>query len=249
MAQTVNGNKSLVYVASAILAAGILVSAGLILVPTSHSTTTVTSTSTTTSTTTLTTYPGLLAYCASANSYTQHENVDMVVGTSPPAILCLQLYDINSTSPIVVDTASLVSVQGSEQGFVGGGNFTVIASQDQLTLGGPSNLNEGTIVAYAITARPGANGTYSLQIGGWHLIGIDEELCPFYGQVIAGTGQPNYFRGLDGGGSPCTVINTLPNGSVKLSPAEESEIPGVANGYVMNSTLYFKAIDVVDSTQ
>ena len=89
--------------------------------------------------------------------------------TSSPAVICVQLYEFNSTSLITVNTTNLISIQGSQaiQGGVrepvnGAGNFTVAASQRQVVLGGPTNAGEGTLVAFTITAKPGASGTYSI---------------------------------------------------------------------------------------
>jgi hypothetical protein len=84
-------------------------------------------------------------------------------GTRSPAIICLQLYYF-AASPETFNVTGALSIkaQQSAQGgrqFNGEANFTVVASQAQVVLGGPANENEGTVVAYAVTAKPGASGT------------------------------------------------------------------------------------------
>lgn len=247
----------LAFVASAIIITAILVSAAFVLVPISRSTTTETFTSsiTSTETTTLTTvstsvstivstsYALLPAACASANStyFTRPGAGMVVVGASPPAVVCLQLYDFNLTLPIVLNTTSVLSILGSGTK-IGGvdGNFTITTSQDEVTIGGPSDLNEGTIVAYSITAKPGASGTYFLSVNGWNVSLNDgngpEIPCPI-GVVVAGTGTPSYVGGLSGcgyeGGGPRTPFS----------------IPGFNYTQLVPNQLYFKTVNALNSTR
>ena len=60
------------------------------------------------------------------------------------------------------------------------------------------------VVAFVVTAEAGASGTYQLgflsypALGGnsW-MLGPQEPLrCGYYGELVAGSGQPNYDQGL-----------------------------------------------------
>jgi hypothetical protein len=129
---------------------------------------------------------------------------DLAVGTtSSPAIICLQLYEFNATSPITVDLATLIAISSvnpvGEQTINGASNFTIAAaaSSNTIELRGPTNANEGVIVAISITANPGASGTYwaNVQQGGqdaWYLAGQGGEKGGPSGILVAGTGQPDY---------------------------------------------------------
>ncbi|MGH9918246.1 MAG: hypothetical protein ACRD6W_05160 [Nitrososphaerales archaeon] len=198
----------------------------------STSYTTLTSVSTSLSTS----YALLPADCTSALSSPAPSRVTVVAGGSSPAVICLQLYDFNSTSPIVLNTTSLLSILGPGPSGSGAENFTITTSQDQLTMGGPSNLNEGTIVAYAITAQPGASGTYGLHINAWQINQGGEE-CGLEGILIAGTGQPDYTKGIT---SLCIYLEVP-------TPTPYS-IPGV-NYNIGSNEVYFKMVDALNSTQ
>ena len=115
---------------------------------TSTSTDMTTSTETTTSTSVTTDYipindsgdSALLADCISSQSY-GYSSGTLVAGTSSPAIICVQVYEFNSTAPIVLNATSFLDIEGylptQEAGgpSILGANFTVAASVDQLLLG------------------------------------------------------------------------------------------------------------------
>jgi hypothetical protein len=258
----------LALVASATLITAILVSAAVVFVSISSSTTTetftlsATSTETTTSvsteTTTLTTtstsystsYQLLPAACESAGSayFPQSGGAGtLVVGASSPAIVCLQLYDFNLTSPIVLNTASLLLIAAGGK-TPSGGNFTITTTPDELTMGGPSDLDEGTIVAYSIAANPGASGSFPLLVNGLNVSGpglngtiSDNDgngpgQCPI-GVVIAGTGTPNYAAG----GYECSYVGG--------GPITPFSIPGFNFSALQSNQLYFKMVDAFNSTQ
>jgi len=250
MAQPVNGRGRLAYVAAAILVVGILVSATIILTS-SGSAKTIARTSTTTVTSTSTGYviadasgdAAFLADCASAQ-VNVHGFETLVAGTSSPVVICVQLYDFNSTSTILLNLPGLLNIQGpvlangSFSESSGEGNFTVVASQDQLTLGGHSNTNEGIVVGYAVTAKPGASGTYAVGLTGW-LVG-DEGVAVLgtgctAGLLVAGSGSPNYFSNWVGGCIDTTMT------------APGSSNPGVSP--VNSNMLFFRVIAVNNSTQ
>jgi len=266
-----------VYVAAAILVAGVLLSATVILVPLSRPPTTVTETSvttatdtttstsvstttatstltslttttetttstsitTTTETTTTTSVVTLPAGCLPSQS-NGYSSGTLVAGASSPAMICVQVYEFNSTSPIVLDTASLLEIEGfspsSGQPILDpAANFTVAASVDQLTLGGPANAGEGTVLAFAITARPGASGTYQLALQRAQL-GPDGpwEDCA-NGDLVAGNGQPNYVPPNEA---------CLP---IYITGGEQFSIPGL--GYtVPGGILLYRIISLTNST-
>ena len=65
-------------------------------------------------------------------------------------------------------------------------------------------MNEGTMVAYALAANSGASGTYQLgffssaSFSSWLLGPQAPESCGYYGEIVAGNGQPNYAQNLGG---------------------------------------------------
>jgi hypothetical protein len=219
---------------------------------TTTSTTTSTSTARETSTTTSTSteYIGLnesddadlLADCVPSQVNATHAGFEtLVAGTSSPAILCLQFYEFSSNSTILVNASSILSILGAspQQGFPGFDapkNFTVLASQDQLLMGGPSNAGEGTIVAYSILSNPGASGTYALGIHGAELTSGSPESCGTSGKLVAGNGQPYYVvtGQCDTFGAP----NSNPN----------FMIPGVSYN-IVGDVLYFRIVTITNSTQ
>jgi hypothetical protein len=237
-----SGKRSLGYVAAAILVAGVLVSAALVLAPMSRAPTTVTETSvrTTTETTTSTSTTTLAADCLTSQSY-GYSYGTLVAGTASPAIICIQVYEFNSTSTFVVNATSLLKIVGyapsSGQAIDAAANFTVAASLDQLTLGGPANAGEDTVLAFAITARAGASGTYQLGVQGFDLES-QATMCGPNGDLVAGSGQPSYLP--SGGVQECIVFNTSAGGSFS--------VPGV--GYpVPADALCYRIISLTNSTQ
>ncbi|MDA4115615.1 MAG: hypothetical protein OK442_03545 [Thaumarchaeota archaeon] len=254
-----SGKRRLAYVAAAILIAGVLVSAALLIASASGLAKTITSTSTTALTVTSSGYmiadasgnPIFLADCASPQVGVDRLRT-LVAGIFSPIVICVRLYEFNSSSPILLNLTNLLYVQGSESEqnpfnvSSGNGNFTIVASQDQLLIGGPSNANEGIVVGYSITAKPGVNGTYGVGLPGW-LVGSDGG--PVFGsgctdgELVAGSGRPDYFPG-----TSCFGCLTTSSGSSTQSTSSQSfTIPGAACvGY---NTLMWGVIKVVNSTQ
>lgn len=115
------------------------------------------------------------------------------VTTSSPAIVCIQLYYYGNVTQ-TLNTTELLSI--GIRSIDGSSNFTVTPSQEQVTLGGPTNESEGTVIAYSITAKPGASGTYWLGVltgtRGAFMLGSQPETCGAYGLLVAGTGEPDY---------------------------------------------------------
>jgi hypothetical protein len=125
-------------------------------------------------------------------------------------LICVQLYYYNQNSTRTLNLTDALSIQaiqyiknggiGMPRSFDGGSNFTVTASKPLLVLGGPTFENEGEIIGFNITAKPGASGTYQLSLfsssglGAFLLAGQEPESCGDYGQLLAGSGSPNYAQ-------------------------------------------------------
>ena len=125
--------------------------------------------------------------------------------------------------------------------FNGVSNFTVATSQDEIVLGGPANENEGAVVTYAVTAIAGASGTYQLgflqssSLGTW-MLALNPEQCAYYGELVAGNGQPNYAQQLGG----CITYNTTYFTTTTVS--------GITYPLLTNN-IYFRILGVTNSTQ
>ena len=135
---------------------------------------------------------------------------NVTAGTASPTLICVQLYYYNQNSTRTLNLTYALSIQaiqyvkngsiGMPRSFDGGSNFTVTASKPLLVLGGPTFENEGEIIGFNITAKPGASGTYQLNLfsssglGAFLLAGQQPESCGDYGQLLAGSGSPNYAQ-------------------------------------------------------
>jgi hypothetical protein len=237
----------------------LLVSAALATFPLSHSpSTTVTETSVTTTTetaatteiTTTTSVETLAPGCLpnQGNGYTSGM---LLAETDSPAVICIQLYWFNSTSVIVLpDPTRLLQIGGGSVN--GTSNFTVNAylpgctSACELGFGGPASGDEGAIMAFGITAKPGASGTYQLNLHGplavpgqsvqvYSLAPQGLEGCLGNVDLMAGNGQPNYVSPNE----TCAPVQT--NGGGQFS------IPGL--GYkVPGGVLLYRIISMTNST-
>lgn len=220
--------------AAAIVVAAVIISATLLVALGTPGTVTKTVPEVTTS--------GDIADCLTSQQVNVPWFGTLVTSTSSPAVLCVQLYEFNASAPMILNMTSLVTIQGSQpvqgggrESVSGAANFTVVASQRQVLLGGPTNAGEGTVVAFAITARPGASGTYTVGIEGYEL-GSEPDSCGGNGYLIAGNGKPDY--GLSGG---CITYSTT-------SAQGSFTIPGVTYN-ILSSTVYFRMLSVTNSTQ
>jgi hypothetical protein len=159
---------------------------------------------------------------------------------SQPAVICFRLYyyDRNATTTLDVDHSLVIEGSLTVGSFFSGAtNFTVVASQSQLVIGGPNDENEGATVAYAITAKPGASGSYELAFSGgdyWMTPLQEPEECLYFGELVAGSGQPNYVQ-------PTGCITY----AVTSTSYTVSGIPyALLGGYV-----YFQVVSLSNSTQ
>ena len=210
-----------------------------------------TGSATTASTTTgvASTASSLLAECPGGQSSGSGFGT-VITGTASPAMICVQLYYYNLVAPMTLDLSGALTIQAVQyipngsvdypRSFDGASNFTIATSQPQLVMGGPANESEGTVVAFTVTARAGASGTYELGLFtssglGAYMLGAQEpESCGYYGQLVAGDGQPNYAQ-LDVG---CITYDTSSTGLIA--------VPGIP--YPLAPGFYFRIISVTNST-
>ena len=116
-------------------------------------------------------------------------------------------------------------------------------------MGGPTNENEGIIVAFAVTAKTGASGTYQLgylpssSLATWMLAAQEPEQCGYYGQLVAGNGQPSYVQP-----TGCiTYTTTNESSSTATSNSSAPTIPGISY-QLISGDLYFRVVGVAGST-
>ncbi len=185
-------------------------------------------------------------------------------------MLCVQLYYYSAT-PLTLNLTGLLSIQalqyvyngsvGTPRSFSGGPNFTVSVSQSQLVIGGPTNENEGTVVAYNLTAKAGASGTYQLgyflssSLNSWMLGPQEPEQCGYYGQLVAGSGQPNYAQPTGCITYTYTTTTCLcptapaacPCASETTASSSSPSIPGIPYPLITGE-VYFRIVGVINST-
>jgi hypothetical protein len=180
----------------------------------------------------------LLASCSQGHSPQDFPTI--LANGSQPAVICFRLYYYNPNATTTLDVGHSLVIEGSLTAgsfFSGAANFTVEASQSQLVMGGPGNENEGATVAYAITATRGASGSYELAFSGgdyWMSPLQEPEECPYFGELVAGSGQPNYVQ-------PTGCITY----AVTSTTYTVSGMPyALLGGYV-----YFQVVSLSNSTQ
>jgi len=199
----------------------------------------------------------LLGYCPSISSNSSGF-IGAAVGGSAPSVICLKFFyfnafkGYNASSPLVLNITGALSIAAVEsvyseglaypEVFDGSQNFTFTVSQAQLAIGGPTNENEGAVVAFSLTANAGASGSYELGLfpsavfSLWLLNPQEPEQCGYYGELVAGNGFPNYAQSTGG----CL---TYPPSGVPSSYT----IGGVPYE-LMIGDLYFAVIGVTNST-
>jgi hypothetical protein len=192
--------------------------------------------------------------------------VDVAAGTNGPTVFCVQFYyynaffGYNASSPIMLNVSNALTIQAVQdissdgvvypQLFDGASNFTLTASQSQLVIGGPTNVNEGTMVAYALEANSGASGTYQLgffssaSFSSWLLGPQAPESCGYYGELVAGNGQPNYAQNL---GGCLTYPTSYLSSSVSSGISSYYTLPGIPYPLLVGN-LYFRIVGVTNST-
>jgi hypothetical protein len=233
--------------AIAILVAALVIGAAIYSSSYFATTRTITKTTTATVTTTIsnTASTALLAGCVNTR-VPDFGFGTVTAGYASPALICIQLYYYNSTAPLTLNLTSAIQIEAQQyisstsggplysRSFNGASNFTIISSQNQLVIGGPSNESEGVFVAYAITAKPGASGAYQIGFDAWFLGSQMASSCNSYGELAAGSGKPDY---IGAGYLNCT---TTPATSGYYSV---SGIP-----YPVLSGLYFRTVGITNST-
>jgi|SRR5579862_9839792 len=123
--------------------------------------------------------------------------------------LCVRYYYFNSSASMSINTSSVFGIAGYRtfnstysNGFDASPNFTITASPEELTLGGPQNLSEGSFVLYTIHAKPNSSGTYDYGFQATIYPGFLG--CNGFSEIIAGSGSPDYNLGF----GSCTAAST-----------------------------------------
>ena len=122
-------------------------------------------------------------------------------------------------------------------------------NQASVSIGGASNENEGIVIVYALKSIPGASGAYQLGFSSsgpdlWLMTNEPEE-CGYYGQLVAGNGQPNYV-------SPThciTYSTTYMSGSTETTNSSEYHTSPRVSYPLLNGNFYFRVVGVANSTQ
>lgn len=116
------------------------------------------------------------------------------IPTNGSLILYVRYYYYNPNSTLALDFGPLGQVVADITGYGLYGtsanyNFTIRPNATSITIGGPDNLNEGTLVQFSISPNKGINGTYEMQLG----ISIpSQEICVTDFTIVIGNGVPNY---------------------------------------------------------
>jgi len=183
---------------------------------------------------------GLLAQCSHAETPTPIGLLfgTVTAGTITPAVVCVQFYYFNSTTPTIMPTSIMIQATQPNRSFSGDSNFTISASENQLVFGGPQNENEGDVVAFAVSAKPGASGTYELGFSGNYMLTPTEPAeCAYYGTLVAGNGHPLYVFP-----EGCITYNTSGTNTSSLPTIQGVPYP------ILTNTLFFRVVGVINST-
>ena len=128
------------------------------------------------------------------------------------ATLCVEFYYYGSQAKTFspIGQLSITGFPSSGSAFDASSNFTVTSSVSNLTIGGPSNENEGSLVIYTITPKANSSGTYLLNLG-WVLVPPPTNVldCGMEFLLISGNGNPSYTN-LTSLCITMTSIGTLP---------------------------------------
>lgn len=185
--------------------------------------------------------------------------------TTTAAVICLQYYYYNTTAPLTLNLSNGLMIQalqyisnsstGYPRTFNGASNFTIIASQNQLVIGGPFNENEGVTVAFAIIAKTGASGTYQVNFPGtcspcstaWELTPTEPLNCGYYLELATGNGQPNYAQLVN----MCityVTYNSSTSSTTETGTTSYRTVSGIQYP-LHNQWLYFRITATANSTQ
>ena len=164
--------------------------------------------------------PAPLPQCAAAEQQNQSSTFSVAEGNQPFAFnmnqnsdiyVCVRFFFYNSTSTSI-NPMSVISINemtnNGEYRNNAISNFTVTASPANITLGGPSNANEGAEAIYTIHANSNSNGTYVMNFGWVFSPRIID--CAVSYLLVVGNGSPDYSYY----GGCVTVITT--SGSTPL---------------------------------
>ena len=235
-----NGAIASLLVVAILVGAGVGYLAGYANEHTVTSSFTAVSTTTVTVTITGNSSSGLLAQCSRAETPSPTGLLfgTVTAGANTPAVICVQFYYFNSTTPTTQPISIVIQAAQTNRSFSGDSNFTIAASENQLVFGGPQNENEGAVVAFTVTAKPGASGTYELSFSGKYMLTPTEPAeCAYYGTLVAGDGHPLYVFP-----EGCITYNISGTNTNSLPTIQGIPYP------VLSNTLFFRVVGVINST-
>jgi hypothetical protein len=146
------------------------------------------------------------------------------------AYVCVRFYYYNSTSTKTFNTTELFWVglgatTSNETAHPPKVDFNVTAIPNQVTLGGPSNLNEGEYGIYAISTGDTSNGTYVAGFLAW--LYPSYEACSIFTTFIVNNPNPNYGTN---GSCTASLTNTYSeNSNGFISGFLTIEVIGMSN--------------------
>jgi len=179
-----------------------------------------------TSATTSNTSASLLRGCAQPVAHpTYGANITLSPGQTLNFCVELYYYSATGSPPATVDPASFVSLESLFDSHLHSAltNFTMTYSTAQgpstpasVQIGGLSNENEGFLVEYQVTPKPGiTNGAYGLNLAAYEpSSGGALEMCTTDFLIVLGDGVPNY----DNVGSCIPVASSLQSPGLPYIP-------------------------------
>ena len=263
----VRSNRSYTTLAAAIIIAAVVIVAAIFatvgssatVTTTKTSTATATSTQTAISTTTVTVTSthsenAFLSACSQTPSPGANAFPKLVVSMNATALLCIRVYYYNYNGTYTLNVTKALDIEAAQYSpsarvFSGASNFTVLTSPNELVIGGPNSTNEGAVIAYALTAKPGASGSYELNFNSVsYVINTNgPEACGDYGEIVAGTGEPSY---LITGFSGCITYRTnVTTNSTKYTKAPIAGPDAFGPTTLINGDIYFIIPGFTNSTQ
>ena len=159
-----------------------------------------------------------------------------------PAEICVRFYYYNSTSTKSFSTLKHIEISGAENEAGTNGSFTynatslftIVASTNQIQLGGPSNVEEGSIVVYQIST---SSNTPNEQF--W--IGLNSTIYSSQAdcgsQLVLDVGNAPY----SGGGGMCLSLPGI------LASTNSVEYQHQTNGHIQGF-LYDEIVGITNST-
>lgn len=188
-----------------------------------------------------------LTACSHARSAESYPT--LVVNATSSTVLCLQVYYYDPAATYTLNVSRGLGIEGFQyssdgafkSAFNGASNFSVISSPETLVIGGPNYEDEGATIAYGLTAKPGASGTYELVLSSLGTTYLGNAVCGDYGHIVEGAGTPSY---LDQGFSGCTATRVS---FASGTPTNSSDYTVINGNVFRNDNLYFQILGIAST--